>query len=354
LNKQNGHHICGVRFSWINTITPLENGCRRLSQHDYQKRILPVTRGDGLETEMMHNKNGQINIVLHDRRIKSIKENEQSHQHNNPFIHIDEEFSSFIGLDKLKQSIKEIYAAKTINDKRQQNGLANSGQVLHMLFKGNPGTGKTTVARKLAKAYFNMNLLSKGHFIEAERADLVGEYIGQTAQKTRKLIEKSLGGILFIDEAYSLARGGEKDFGKEAIDTLVTHMENNHHDFALILAGYPAEMDEFLLLNPGLQSRFPFRLDFKDFTVDELIAIAKQMVAEREYEMTMSAEWKLRTHLLRKTVDIDWNFSNARYVRNLIEHSIRIQAVRLMGKDHVSIEDLVQLTDSDIDLDGIE
>src|SRR5690625_7215603 len=102
-------------------------------------------------------------------------------------------------------------------------------------------------------------------------------------------------------------------------------------------------MDDFLLINPGLQSRFPFRLDYKDFTVDELIAIAKQMVAEREYEMTMSAEWKLRTHLLRKTVDIDWNFSNARYVRNLIEHSIRIQAVRLMGKDHVSIEDLVQL-----------
>src|SRR5690625_793849 len=323
MNKQNGHHICGVRFSWINTITPLENGCRRLSQHDYQKRILPVTRGEGWETEMMHNKNGQIKIVLHDRRIKSIKENEQFHQHNNKLI-------------------------------QRENGLTNSVQVLHMLFKGKPGTGKTTVARKLAKAYFNMNLLSKGHFIEAERADLVGEYIGQTAQKTRKLIEKSLGGILFIDEAYSLARGGEKDFGKEAIDTLVTHMENNHHDFALILAGYPAEMDEFLLLNPGLQSRFPFRLDFKDFTVDELIAIAKQMVAEREYEMTMSAEWKLRAHLLRKTVDIDWNFSNARYVRNLIEHSIRIQAVRLMGKDHVSIEDLVQLTDSDIDLDGIE
>src|SRR5690625_2695019 len=335
-------------------ITSLDNGSRRLSQHDYYKLILPVTRGDDLETEMMHNKNGQINIVLHDRRIQSIKENEQPHHKNNPFIHIDEEFSSFIGLDKLKQSIKEIYAAKTINDKRQQNGLANSGQVLHMLFKGNPGTGKTTVARKLAKAYFDMNLLSKGHFIEAERADLVGEYMGQTAQKTRKLHDKSQGGIVFIDEAYSLARGGEKDFGKEAIDTSVTRMIKNHHDFDLILAGYPAEMDEFLLLHPGLQSRFPFRLDFKDFTVDELMAIAKQMVAEREYELTMSAERKLRAHVLRKTVDQDWNFSNARYVRNLIEHSIRIQAVRLMGKDQVSIEDLIQLTEADINVDGID
>src|SRR5699024_5633028 len=124
--------------------------------------------------------------------------------------------------------------------------------------------------------------------------------------------------------------------------------------FALILAGYPAEMAKFLLLIPGLQSRFPFRLDFKDYTVDELIAIAKQMIAEREYELTVSAETKLRARVLRKYVDHDKNFSNARYVRNLIEHSIRIQAVRLMGKDQVSIEDLIQLTEADINVDGID
>src|SRR5690625_1089374 len=297
---------------------------------------------------MIRHKRRQINIVLHEEKINH-------HKHTNrSFSYIDEQLSSFVGLNHMKKTVKEIYATLLVNKKREELGLMKSKQVLHMMFKGNPGTGNTTVAIKLANLYHDLGILSNGHFIEAERADLVGEYIGQTAQKTRSLIQKAIGGILFIDEAYSLARGGEKDFGKEAIDTLVTHMENNHHDFALILAGYPAEMDEFLLLNPGLQSRFPFRLDFKDFTVDELIAIAKQMVAEREYEMTMSAEWKLRAHLLRKTVDIDWNFSNARYVWNLIEHSIRIQDVRLMGKDHVSIEDLVQLTDSDIDLDGIE
>src|SRR5690625_1822748 len=186
-------------------------------------------------------------------------------------------------MEKLKRTIKEIYATIVINEKRKQVGLTCSTQVLHMLFKGNPGTGKTTVARKLAKMYFDMNILSKGHFIEAERADLVGEYIGQTAQKTRALIQKSMGGILFIDEAYSLARGGEKDFGKEAIDTLVKHMEDNHNDFVLILTINTNEIARFVYLNPGLKSRFPFILDFEDYNVDELMEIARNMIAEREY-----------------------------------------------------------------------
>src|SRR5699024_9845279 len=152
----------------------------------------------------------------------------------------------------------ETYATILINEKRKQIGLPCSTQVLHMLFQGNPGTGKTTVARKPAQMYFHMNILSTGHFIHAEPAYPVGEHTRQTAQKTRALIQKAIGGILFIDEAYSLARGGEKDFGKAAIDTLVKHMEDNHNDFVLILAGYPHEMERFLSLNPGLKSRFPF------------------------------------------------------------------------------------------------
>src|SRR5699024_382225 len=150
-------------------------------------------------------------------------------------------------------------------------GMIRSKQVLHMLFKGNPGTGKTTVARKLARIYFDMGLLSKGHFIEAERADLVGEYIGQTAQKTRYIIRKAMGGILFVDEAYSRGRAGEKDFGKEAIDILVEHIEDQHNDFVLILACYPYEIERFLTLNPGLKSRFPLILDFADYDVDQLM-----------------------------------------------------------------------------------
>lgn len=302
-----------------------------------------------MQPEMIHHhKNGQINIVLTNQRRQDEKETKKNLFTTNPYAHIDEALSSFIGLDTLKESVKEIYAMKMMNEKRQQRGLVCEKQVLHMLFSGNPGTGKTTVARKLAKLYVEMNLLSKGHFIEAERADLVGEYIGQTAQKTRSLIQKSLGGILFVDEAYSLARGGEKDFGKEAIDTLVTHMENNSQDFVCILAGYPNEMEYFLSLNPGITSRFPFKLNFPDFTIDELIDIAKQMVSKREYELTKEAEWKLRAILSKNSQVNKPHFSNARFVRNIIEQSIRIHASRLLYEKEYSTEDLIKLTGADL------
>lgn len=293
---------------------------------------------------MMSQKNSQINIVLHNqyKQSRSIKPT------HNPFTHIDETFSTFIGMQEFKQTVQQIYATKIINGRRQQMGLTCKSQVLHMLFKGNPGTGKTTIARKLAQFYYEINLLSKGHFIEAERADIVGEYIGQTAQKTRSLIQKANGGVLFIDEAYALARGGEKDFGREAIDTMVSHMENDHEDFVLILAGYSDEMETFLSLNPGLESRFPFILNFSNFTIDQLITIAKQMVIERDYKLTTEAEGKLRAELLRVKNKAHHHFSNARYVRNMIEKAIRMHATRLMYKKEVIVNDLMELTAADL------
>lgn len=296
----------------------------------------------------MKNKYGQINIVLQNNQ--PIKNNEANNNYNNisPFTLIDEEFSSFIGLNKMKRTVKEIYATIIVNEKRKSIGLNSPKQVLHMLFKGNPGTGKTTVARKLSKLYYDMNILSKGHFIEVERADLVGEYIGQTAQKTRAMIQKAMGGVLFIDEAYSLARGGEKDFGKEAIDTLVKQMEDYHNDFVLVLAGYPREMNQFLSLNPGLQSRFPFIINFNDFNIDELLEIARQMLYKRDYKLTKEAEWKLRTHLIKKMNRVDYHFSNARYVRNTIENAIRMHAVRVLSNKNFSQEDLMELSAYDL------
>src|SRR5699024_1176510 len=170
--------------------------------------------------------------------------------------------------------------------------------------------------RKLASVFGELQVLSKGHFIEAERADLVGEYIGQTAQKTRKLIQKALGGVLFIDEAYALARGGNKDFGREAIDTLVKQMEDYHQEFILILAAYPREIDYFEELVPGLQSRIPYYMSFEDYSVHELLCIAKKITSDKPSHLSKKAIQKLKNHLIQLKEEHILHFSNGRHIRN--------------------------------------
>ncbi len=246
------------------------------------------------------------------------------------YADIQKELEPMIGMDNVKSLVYEIYALLYISRMRSEAGLFGGSHVYHMIFKGNPGTGKTTIARIVAKLFQKMGVLTKGHMIEVERADLVGEYIGHTAQKTRELVRKAIGGVLFIDEAYSLARGGEKDFGKEAIDTLVKAMEDNRNQFVLILAGYPAEIDDFLLTNPGLPSRFPIQIEFPDYNVDQLIQISELMAKDRDYIMMPQTIFKLRQHLMQEKLNSMFAFSNARYVRNSIEKAIRYQAVRLL------------------------
>ncbi len=239
------------------------------------------------------------------------------------------ELFNLVGLKKVKELARELEAFINVQRHREAYNLKNAPMVLHMVFKGNPGTGKTTVARLFGKLFHSLQVLPKGHIIEVERADLVGEYIGHTAQKTREKIHKAMGGILFIDEAYSLARGGEKDFGKEAVDTLVKGMEDYKNDFILILAGYTAPMDEFMRLNPGLKSRFPIQIHFPDYSVQELLDIAGLMLEERQYRMTSRARNKLG-EIIDQYNNMQYNnFSNARLVRNLLETAIRRHAVRL-------------------------
>lgn len=258
------------------------------------------------------------------------------------------ELNSLVGLTSVKELLNEVYAFAKIQKTRLKQQLIAQPLVLHMIFKGNPGTGKTTVARLVGKLFKEMDILQKGHLIEVERADLVGEYIGHTAQKTREVIRKSIGGILFVDEAYSLARGGEKDFGKEAIDALVKSMEDYKENFIVILAGYREEMNKFLQTNPGLRSRFPIHLEFPDYSVAELMEIAETMVKQRQYYFSEEANEKLLSLLRKNCLFGHEHNGNARMVRNLIERAIRKQAVRLIGKKKLTREDLMLIKEEDI------
>lgn len=297
---------------------------------------------------------GQINVVFNQQKrdgTPPVAEKREGESRHYPLDQIEAKMKRLIGLEEVKKTIREIYAWLYINRLRKQYQLKAETQTLHMLFKGNPGTGKTTVARLLGELFAEMGILAKGHLIEAERADLVGEYIGQTAQKTRDLIKKAQGGILFVDEAYSLARGGEKDFGKEAIDTLVKHMEDKKDDFILILAGYSKEMDRFMKMNPGLPSRFPIIITFPNYTDQELFSISEQMLQDREYKLTTEARWKLNRHLKQKVAENERDFSNGRYVRNIIEKSIRRQAVRCLREGAFDRESLMTIRAVDLTFD---
>lgn len=258
------------------------------------------------------------------------------------------QLNNLVGLDDVKQLVLEIKALVEIQQRRARAGLINEPLVLHMIFRGNPGSGKTTVARILGSIFKGLGILSKGHLIEVERADLVGEYIGHTAIKTREQVKRALGGILFVDEAYSLARGGNKDFGKESIDCLVKLMEDHRDDLVLILAGYREEMDFFLKSNPGLRSRFPIQIDFPDYTLEQLLDIAQVFLSERDYCLSTAAREEL-SRQLRLTQYLQHS-GNARLVRNLIERAIRRQAVRLADKQHLSRNEL--MTIEPVDLKG--
>lgn len=259
------------------------------------------------------------------------------------------ELDGLIGLSRVKQHVQEIRAYTEIQAKRARHGLAREATGLHMIFTGNPGTGKTTVARLLGRLFKEMSVLPRGHMVEVERADLVGEYIGHTAQRTRDVIKRAVGGVLFIDEAYSLARGGEKDFGKESIDCLVRAMEEHRGELMLILAGYPDEMEWFLGQNPGLRSRFPMTITFPDYTTDELMGIAEKMWRERDYELSLDARGAFRQILRGQSWQTDGDEGNARAIRNLVERSLRCQALRLVGQGELTKEQLMSIARPDLE-----
>lgn len=263
------------------------------------------------------------------------------------------ELGHLVGLDGQKALFEEIYALAKVEHQRRRVGLKAERQSLHMVFHGNPGTGKTTVARLLGLAFRRIGLLTKGHFVEVGRADLVGEYIGHTAQRTRHLLRQAEGGVLFIDEAYALGRGGERDFGREAIDTIVKGIEEAEGDLVVILAGYGREMERFFDLNPGLASRIPLKIAFPDYTAKELLQIADTMLKDRDYKLSPDARFFLERALGERASRWDPNRGNARHIRNIMEKAIRRQAVRLIPKAEATREDLQIILWADIQDSGL-
>lgn len=233
------------------------------------------------------------------------------------------ELDGLCGLDKVKADVKSLINLVKVRRLRQEHGLPVPPMSLHLVFLGNPGTGKTTVARLLAKIYRAIGVLSKGQLVEVDRSGLVAGFVGQTALKTGEVIEKALGGVLFIDEAYSLYRGKDDSFGLEAIDTLVKGMEDHRDDLVVILAGYSREMEEFLTANSGLRSRFPNIIEFPDYTAGELVEITKSIVASKGYRLAPACEIPLLAYYQRQQQEGDPRTNgNGRMARNKVEEAV--------------------------------
>lgn len=264
---------------------------------------------------------------------------------------IDKVFKSLdadlIGLKPVKNRIREVAALLLVDRARAKFGLSTSRPNLHMCFTGSPGTGKTTVAMRMADMLHRLGYLRRGHLVSVTRDDLVGQYVGHTAPKTKEVLKRAMGGVLFIDEAYYLYReDNERDYGQESIEILLQVMENQREDLVVILAGYKDRMDSFFLANPGMSSRIAHHIDFPDYTLDELDDIGRLMVTAEGYSFSPEAEKTFREYLDRRKDQP--RFANARSVRNAIERARLRHASRLMETDEsVGLAELTTLIPED-------
>lgn len=255
-----------------------------------------------------------------------------------PLAQVQADLDRLVGLDSVKEQVQTQIAFLQVQTARRSHGLADVPTSQHLVFKGNPGTGKTTVARLIAEMYGSIGILERGHLVEVDRAGLVGQYVGHTGAKTNRAIKRALDGVLFIDEAYGLTPPGPRmnDFGAEAVETLIKRMEDHRDRLVVIVAGYPRLMEQFLTSNPGLRSRFAREITFPDYETVELIGITKKLAVDADYVLGPEVEPLLDR--IFSAAHRSESFGNARYARTLFEQAMNAQAVRLAGDGGAALD----------------
>ncbi|MCQ2114230.1 MAG: DUF4236 domain-containing protein [Bacteroidaceae bacterium] len=290
----------------------------------------------------------ELEEIFYEEKEEAICNTDDSATEEGIVMDSQSELQSLIGLSSVKAEVEKLTNFIKIMKAREKKGLPVSDISYHCVFTGNPGTGKTTVARILANIYSELGIIKKGHLVETDRSGLVAEYVGQTAVKTNKIIDSAIDGVLFIDEAYSLVNGGNNDYGTEAISTLLKRMEDDRKRLVVILAGYGNEMQSFINSNPGLQSRFNRYIDFPDYNAEELLEIYKRNLKRHKYTLSAEAEAFISAHLANTVANKNKNFGNARFVRNLFEKTLENQAMRLASIGHLTSEILCEISIEDV------
>jgi SpoVK/Ycf46/Vps4 family AAA+-type ATPase len=291
------------------------------------------------EKENLQNKNAEA--------LKTATASEAPEKPEEPETDPMEDLDALIGLTAIKDDVKELIAFVKIQKMRKEQGLKAVPVSLHLVFTGNPGTGKTTVARILARLYKQIGVLSKGQLVEVDRSGLVAGYVGQTAIKTQEKISQAMGGVLFIDEAYALSQKDDA-FGQEAIDTILKAMEDNRDDFVVIVAGYTEPMEVFINSNPGLKSRFNKYIEFEDYSIDDLEKIFMMNCKKYDYVLEEDVEKHVRELIVQRKMEHSENYANAREVRNLFEEIITNQAKRVADLENPDSEAMTKICLQDL------